>query len=125
LARRRTSRRVHRLGERELLSRGHGEEAPAAQLAARLAAAVDRDQLAPWRQPGLPRTEAPEQAVQQHARRELGAALDVDASSRAGLGAKSAAEARDIPVRDQPPAAAICAARTSRVRRRPARAQST
>ena len=41
-----------RLGERELLPRGQGEEAPAAQLAARLAAAVDRDQLAPRRQPG-------------------------------------------------------------------------
>ena len=78
-----------RLGERELLPRGQGEEAPAAQLAARLAAAVDRDQLAPRRQLRLPRTEAPEHhpvAIQQHACRELGTALNFNAS-RAGLGA--------------------------------------
>ena len=58
--------------------------------------------------------------MEQHARLELGIALYFNASSGAAAPG-SAAEGRGVPVKDQRPAAAMCAARASRVRRRPVR----
>ena len=54
------AREPDRLGERELLARSQGDEARAAQLTARLPAAIDQDEIAPRRKPGLASTEAPE-----------------------------------------------------------------
>jgi len=72
------AREPDRLGERELLARSQGDEARAAQLTARLPAAIDQDEIAPRRKPGLASTEAPEHhavALQQDAGGKLDTAL--------------------------------------------------
>jgi hypothetical protein len=89
LARRRTSRRsATASGSANCSPEARATKRPP-RSSPRVSRRIDRDQLAPRRQPRLPRTEAPEYhhvAVQQHARREFGTALDFSAS-RAGFGA--------------------------------------
>src|SRR5439155_26060192 len=72
------AQRVDRFGERELLARKTRDEAPAADLAARLRATQDAEDLAPRRSERLPRRQLAQQnavAAQELARPQLGDVL--------------------------------------------------